>query len=95
MPRAGTRRIPPSRVINVDLSSCRAVAEIVKIGVDHFEKRVIAADECTQADVSRSQVDHNNLSEHSQKERGRLPRGHVAACLWVPGISWMAGGPPE
>ena len=67
-----------NRVVDVDFSSCRAVAEIVKVCVDDLEILLIAADERAQADIGRSQIDDDNLSDHVQRRAETAPE--VAFC---------------
>ena len=67
-----------NRVVDVNFSSCCAVAEIVKVCVDHFEILLIAADERTQTNIGRSEIDDDDLADQGQEKRRQLPR--MAFC---------------
>ena len=59
----------------------------MKVRIHKLEILLIAADERTQADITRAQVDDDNLSDHVQKERRWVPKWHVAAGLWFLKVS--------
>ena len=83
-PGTVTANTVTNRVVNVDFSSCRAIAEIVEVCINDIEILFIASDERAEANIGRSEVDDDNLSDQVQEKRRRLPRWHFSAGLRVP-----------
>ena len=69
------------RIIDVHFAGCRTVAEIMQIGVPEFQKKLIAAHECSQADKCRLQIDDHDLTHQGCEKSGMLPRCHGSTGL--------------